>query len=216
MMEAAGQFTQKLWITVQPVYKQILNCSYVKRLADGTLPHNWFAHYISQDALYLTDDSRALAVTAARASDTEEMYFLLQLAKDGLDIERTLQNDFIKQFRIPKAREKSPAFKAYATFLMEHAFHSPFPVAVAALLPCFWVYCNTGETILNNTVLNNPYQKWIETYSDTRYKEYTRRFIQLTEKNGQNAESGIGKQMIKAFEEGTKHELRVLKEATSH
>ncbi len=216
MIQAAGPFTHRLWMTVQPVYDQILNCSYVKRLADGTLPHSWFVHYISQDALYLTDDSRALSAAAARAPDPEEMYFLLQLAKDGLDIERALQDDFIKHFAIQEPHERSPAFKAYATFLLDHAFHSPFPVAIAALLPCFWVYYNIGETILNNTVIDNAYQKWIETYSGAAYKEYTHRFIQMTEKHGQNARSGISKQMIKAFAEGTKHELRVLKEAAGN
>lgn len=216
MIQATGPFTSKLWMTVQRLYEQILNCSYVKRLADGTLPNSWFAHYISQDALYLIDDSRALAAAAARASDPEDMYFLLQLAKDGLDIEHALQKDFIKYFAIPEALEKSPAFLAYTAFILDHAFHAPFPVAVAALLPCFWIYYNTGEYILNNTVVENPYQKWIDTYSGSEYMKYTRRFIQLAEKNGQNARSGIRKQMIKAFAEGTKHELRVLEEAANH
>ena len=66
-MEGVGLFTRKLWMTTQPVYKQIINCVYVKFLADGTLPHKWFAYYLSQDVLYIIDDSRALAVTAARA-----------------------------------------------------------------------------------------------------------------------------------------------------
>ncbi len=78
MMEAAGPFTQNLWGTIQPVYEQIINCLYVKQLMDGTLPHKWFAHYISQDVLYIIDDARALAVTAARAENPDEMYFFLQ------------------------------------------------------------------------------------------------------------------------------------------
>ncbi|MBN1408487.1 MAG: TenA family protein, partial [Calditrichaceae bacterium] len=168
-MEADGPFTRKLWMTVQPIYEQIINCIYVKRLADGTLPRNWLAHYLSQDALYLIDDSRALAVTAARAQNPEEMYFFLKLAKDGLDIERALQKEFIQLFNIPKAIEKSPAFNAYANFLINNAFNSPYPVAVAALLPCFWIYYKTGQYVFNNTVDNNPYRKWIDTYSGDDY-----------------------------------------------
>ncbi|ODS39227.1 MAG: hypothetical protein A7315_11395 [Candidatus Altiarchaeales archaeon WOR_SM1_79] len=213
-MEGVGPFTRKLWMTAQPVYEQIINCAYIKRLADGTLPHKWFAHYLSQDVLYIIDDSKALAVTAARAPNPDEMYFFLQLAKDGLDIERALHKEFIQLFNIPKAIEKSPAFNAYTDFLINNAFNSPYPVAVAALLPCFWIYYKTGEYVLNNTVNNNPYRKWIDTYSGDEYKQYTKRFIYITENLGQKASPIIREQMENAFIEGTKHELRVLEEAS--
>ncbi|MBN1416126.1 MAG: TenA family protein [Bacteroidales bacterium] len=212
-MESAGPFTQKLWETVHTVYQQIIDCSYIKRLTDGTLPDRWFMHYLSQDVLYIIDDSRALAVTAARAENPEEMYFFLQLAKDGLDIERALQDTFILQFQIPKAAGKSPAFHAYADFLLNHAFHSPYPVAVSALLPCFWVYYKAGDFVLKNTIVNNPYQRWIDTYSGEEYRQYTERFIDITENLGQKADSDIRSQMLSVFTEGTRHELLVFEEA---
>ncbi len=212
-MEAAGVFTEKLWSTIQPVYQQIISSRYIKRLTDGTLPHSWFAHYISQDVLYIIDDSRALAMTAARTENPDEMYFFLQLAKDGLDIERALHDEFLKHYTIPEASEKSPAFSAYENFLLHHAFYSPYTVAAAALLPCFWVYYKTGEYVLKNAAADNPYQKWIDTYSGTEYREYTSRFIQITEKLGQNATPEIREHMINAFTEGTEHELKVLEEA---
>ncbi len=212
-MEAAGPFTQNLWTIIQPVYQQIINCRYIKRLADGTLPPDWFAHYLSQDILYIIEDSRALAVTAARATDPDETYFFLHLAKDGLDIERALQNDFLKHFNVPEAKEKSPAFDAYARFLLDNAFNSPYPVAAASLLPCFWVYYKAGEYVFRNSTRNNPFQKWIDTYSGSEYQEYTRRFIQITENLGQKAEPNISEQMINAFVQSAKFELRLFEEA---
>jgi thiaminase/transcriptional activator TenA len=183
-MEAVGPFTCELWKAVHPIYEQIINYRYVKLLAEGTLPRN------------------------------DEMYFFLQLAKDGLDIERALNNDFFNLYSIPKTKEKSPAFNAYTDFLLNHAFHSPYPVAVAALLPCFWIYMNTGEYILKHTVANNPYQKWIDTYSGEEYRQYTNRFIHIMENIGQKAESAIKEQILSIFIEGAKHELYVFEEAT--
>ncbi len=208
-MEHEGPFTKKLWTSNRPVYQQIIDCQFVKRLTDGTLPRKWFAEYLSQDDLYIIDDSRALAVTAARAEKPDEMYFFLQMARDGLDIERALHNDFIRKLNIPEAREKSSAFRAYTEFLLHHAFHSPYPVAVAALLPCFWVYYKTGEYIYDHTVAGNPYRKWIDTYSGDEYAEYTKRFIRITENLGQQADPSVREQMEIVFAEGTKHELRV-------
>jgi thiaminase/transcriptional activator TenA len=213
MMEAVGSFTQNMWATAKPVYEQIVSCNFVKRLADGTLPGHCFAHYLSQDILYIIDDSRALAATAARAANTEEIYFFLQLAKDGLDIERALHNDFLQHFNIPETTEKSPAFDAYACFLLDNAFKSPYPVAAASLLPCFWIYYKTGEYIFNNSTVNNPYQKWIDTYSGSEYKEYTQRFIQITENLGKKASPDISRRMIKIFLEGAKYELKIFEEA---
>ncbi|HUX55390.1 MAG TPA: TenA family protein [Bacteroidales bacterium] len=213
-MKPAGPFTRKLLMTVQPVYEQIINCLFVRRLTDGTLLHKWFAHYLSQDVLYIIDYSRALAVTAARAKNPDEVYFFLQMAKDGLDIERALHDDFIRQFNISGTVKKSPAFNAYADFLLNNAFNSPYPVAVAALLPCFWVYYKTGEYVFKNTIDNNPYRKWIETYSGDEYMQYTKRFIHITENLGQKADPVIREQMVSAFTECAKHELRVFEESS--
>jgi thiaminase/transcriptional activator TenA len=214
-MKAAGPFTFKLWFAIQPVYQQIINCSFVKLLANGTLPLKCFKHYLAQDILYIVDDARALAVTAARADNTDDMYFLLQLAKDGLDIERALQTDMVKHFNIEVATQKSPAFRDYANFLHKHAYHSPYPVALASLLPCFWVYHNAGKHMKENSMPYNPYYKWLNTYSDDIYNHYVAHFIQITEKEGLKANAILQEEMINAFREGTVHELRVFEEAAS-
>jgi thiaminase/transcriptional activator TenA len=92
MINATGTFTRKLREQIQPDYEQIINCAFVRRLTDGTLPRSWFIHYVSQDMRYIIADSKALAATAARAENADEMYFLLQMAKDGLDIEREIRD----------------------------------------------------------------------------------------------------------------------------
>ncbi|MBN2272910.1 MAG: TenA family protein [Bacteroidales bacterium] len=212
-MESAGPFTRQLWESVQPLFRQIIDCSYIKSLTDGSLPERWFTHYLAQDVLYIIEDSRALAVTAARAEDPGETYFFIQMAKDGLDIERALQDTFIKQFQINNATEKSPAFKAYADFLLDHAFHSPYPVAAAALLPCFWIYYKAGDYVLRNAVDNNPYRKWIDTYSGEEYRQYTEHFIHIIENLGQKAVADIKNQMMRVFAEGTRYELLAFEEA---
>ncbi len=212
-MHAAGPFTYKLWFTIQPVFQQIINSSFVRLLIRGTLPLRCFKQYVAQDILYIVDDARALAITAAKAETTDDMYFLLQLAKDGLDIERALHADMIKFFNIDVATQKSPAFHAYTDFLLHHAWQSPYPVALASLLPCFWIYHNVGEQMKRIAVIGNPYQKWLNTYSDDIYVQYVKRLIEMTENEGSKASFAVQEQMICAFSEGTLHELRVFEEA---
>lgn len=214
-MESAGPFTHELWTKNLAVFQQIIDCDYIQKLTGGTLPREWFARYLSQDALYLIDDSRALAVTAARSENPDEMYFFLKMAKDGLDIERSLQSDFMQMFNITRAKEKTPAFRAYAGFLIHSAFNSPYPVAAAALLPCFWVYYKTGEYVYSNSAENNPYRKWIDTYSSKEYRLYTENFVRIVESLGQKADPVTREQMADAFATATRFELRVFEEAAT-
>jgi thiaminase/transcriptional activator TenA len=120
------------------------------------------------------------------------------------------------KYEIPIATEESPAFHEYIKFLLDHAFHSPYPVAVTALLPCFWVYGEAGEYILKNTIRNNPYREWIETYSGELFIGYVQRFIEITETLGQKASPIIIKKMEHTFSQATKHELRIYEEAALH
>ena len=45
-------------------------------------------------------------------------------------------------------------------------------VAMAAVLPCFWVYKKVGDHIYSNQNKGkNPYQKWIDTYAGSEFGE---------------------------------------------
>ncbi|MFV9927060.1 MAG: hypothetical protein AB8V23_04640 [Candidatus Midichloria sp.] len=43
--------------------------------------------------------------------------------------------------------------------------NEPVEVATAAVLPCFWVYNEVGLSIARYASADNPYARWIESYS---------------------------------------------------
>ena len=59
-------FTDELWAANADIYAAILAHPFITGLTDGTLPEAAFAHYIVQDAIYLRDYARSLAVVATR------------------------------------------------------------------------------------------------------------------------------------------------------
>lgn len=65
----------------------------------------------------------------------------------------------------------SAACSAYTAFLTQCATAGPYPVLVAALVPCFWAYRNVGERILARTAHqpHHPYRAWIDTYADASF-----------------------------------------------
>ena len=66
----SDSFTGELWHGITGIYRAILAHPFVTGLADGSLPHDAFAFYVVQDALYLQRYADALALVASRAHMT--------------------------------------------------------------------------------------------------------------------------------------------------
>lgn len=211
-MKAAGKHTQKMWDAVASIYEETITHPFVVQLAKGTLDKNNFAHFLSQDILYLKDDNLALNLVAEKASNASEKQFFQMLAKDGLDIERALHNEFLKYFDIKEAEKKSPAIEKYTSFLLSHSKNSAFAIAAAALLPCFWVYGSVGNHILTIAEAGNEYQMWINTYHSETYEQYTQKFIDIVERLASKADEDLCLEMLNAFTRSTQYELDFFKE----
>jgi thiaminase/transcriptional activator TenA len=214
-MKPEGKFTSYLWESIQAIYIDLIKHPFVIQLAKGTLPQQYFAHYLSQDILYIRDDSKALENLSKKATKPAEQAFFMSLAIDGIAIEQELHNHFLKSFNISEAKTKSPAIEEYSRFLIEHSKKSTYHIAAAALLPCFWVYNSIGKHILAHAAKNNAYQKWIDTYQGDEYEDYTKSFIQIVERLAITANENEKKRMQKVFAQATMFELNFFEESIS-
>ncbi len=214
-MQAKGPFTHQLWQAIESIYSEVIHHQFVLGLANGDLPNSCFAHYLSQDVLYIKDDNKALTLVSERAINSGHKGFFKSLAKDGLAIEEALHDEFLEHFKIKEAQEKSPIIKAYTDFLLTHSEHSEYSIVVAALLPCFWLYYKVGAEIINKSKPNNPYQKWIDTYQGDEYEDFTSQFIQILEDLAEKADSKTLEKMKGAFVESARLELAFFEEAIS-
>ena len=144
-----------------------------RELAAGTLSRERFQHYIVQDALYLGQFSRALALAAARAPDAPTLEAFARSALGAVAVERELHAHYLGAFGVEPAAlataEPAPDCLAYTSFLLATAYHEPWEVLVAALLPCFWIYWDVGCAIAATAAADNPYRAWIDTYADPAF-----------------------------------------------
>ena len=175
-------FLKDLDESVEPIYQELINHPFNVELASGTLPEEKFRFYISQDIHYIGEYSRALAALASVAPSHDELTEFISFAKEGLDIERALHNEFIKQFNITPPKEIALATEAYSNFLLSAAAYRSYPEALASLLPCFWLYNKVAVHIYYNTNTENKYQQWINTYSSAEFDETTKRLKEITER----------------------------------
>jgi thiaminase/transcriptional activator TenA len=179
-------------------------------LAAGTLARDRFRHYVTQDALYLGQFSRALAIAAAKAPDTLTLQAFAQSALGAVAVERALHEQYLRAFGIDPASlaaaEPAPDCLAYTSFLVATAYHEPWEVLVAALLPCFWIYWDVGCAIARQASPDNPYRAWIDTYADPRFGEAVMAVVATADHAADMASETVREKMLAAFTRATQYE----------
>ncbi len=212
-IEPKGAFTQNLWHRIEPIFEKMLTCDFIVQLGKGTLSSKSFAHYLSQDVIYLRQDNQALSMLASKTTNSSHHRFFDTLATDGIAMEQILRKEYLTHFKVHEAVEQSPAFKAYGEYLLQHASNSSADVTAAALLPCFWVYAATGNQVILISKPGNPYQKFIDTYAGEEYEVYVNQYIEIVEELGRQASPEMQQRMTDAFIRSTEMELMVFEES---
>lgn len=204
-------FTQAAWQEIAPIRAAIDTLPLLEALSTGSLSAPVFKNYIQQDALYLKEYARALAIVAAKAPDGDQMLRFLASAQTALLVEQALHGDFLQKFGLTADEianaEPSPSGFGYTNFVMSVVQSSSYAVGLAAILPCFWIYCDVGETIKRKPKSeNNPYQAWIDTYGDPKFAESTRQVIALTDIAAASSSPSERRQMLQTFKRASQFE----------
>lgn len=207
---SASTFSAHAWGRNLPTYEAIRTMPFNDALADGTLSVERFRHYMVQDAHYLIAFGRGLAIAAAKADDPDGLVQFAEAAKVAVVVERSLHADFFDKFGIGPEEfartEMSPVCHHYSNFLIANAYAEPYPVVLAALLPCFWIYAEIGRDILGRAVRPNPYDAWIDTYAGEEFHEAVRAVIATTDRAAAGASPDVLTRMHAAYKRATQLE----------
>ena len=202
-------FTDSLWQSTLPVYDEILRHPFIAELTDGSLDREKFLFYMKQDALYLRDFSRALALTGSRLPDAAAAQAFMGFAHGVFAVERQLHESYFGEYGESLDADPAPACFAYTQFLLATATTDTHRVAAAALLPCFWIYREVGNEIVRRArqvIAENPYARWIEMYSGEGFDDSVTRAIGVVEALGQEAQEPEQAAMQRAFERSARLE----------
>src|SRR5580704_1063958 len=196
-------FSDRIWQRTTPLREAIHALPFNQELSAGTLPSEKFRFYITQDALYLDQYGRALAIAGARGPDSATLHAFGRYAIEAIAVEQALHGRYLKEFGVDPASlataEPSPDCLGYTSFLMATAYHEPWEVLVAALLPCFWLYWDVGTAIAKTAAPGNPYRAWIETYADDGFGDAVKAVIATTDQAAAAASDTVSDRMATAF-----------------
>ncbi len=201
-----NRFSERVWARIAPIYAAILDHPFNRELANGMLAQDRFAFYVQQDSLYLRDYSRSLSLLASRSPDAETAGTLLDYAKGGVAVEQELHGMMRETLKIPPASIQEPVCFGYTQFLLAHAALADYPVGLAAILPCFWIYRDVGLHIAQTSAADNPFAAWIQTYSDPDFVRITDNMIRIVDDAAAAHSAAVGDAMEAAFVRSSQYE----------
>jgi thiaminase/transcriptional activator TenA len=193
------KFTDLLWEKSLPVFEKIVNHPFNQELRKGILDEQKFKVYIYQDSLYLADFAKALALTATRMQGSSHLLDFLRFAQNAILVEQVLHESYFKEYDIDLSSGKAPGCFAYTNYLMAASAYESCEVAVAALLPCFWIYKQIGDYIYANQVSPNPYQNWIDAYSGKEFAASVEKALEICNELAKDASDSLNARMHQAY-----------------
>ena len=182
------RFRDRMWRAIEPVFGRILAHPFLAGLTDGSLPRDRFQHYVVQDALYLVDYARALALVGAKAPDEGAIAMFASHARGALEVERALHAGLLSELGVrpeaPGEAAVTPTTLAYTSYLLRSCHQGSFAEGLAAVLPCYWIYAEVGARLLARSSPDPLYARWIGTYGGEEFGRIVADVLALVDRTG--------------------------------
>jgi thiaminase/transcriptional activator TenA len=198
------KFSQLAWQQNESNYQAIIQQAFNQELMNGTLARDKFAYYIEQDSFYLQHFARVLAHIAARLDNSHDILQFLDFAKGAIVAEQQVVHEhFRQQMNLKVSGQISPASLGYTSYLHFCSHNQAVEVAIAAVLPCFWIYYQLGCHIQQSSAANNPYQPWVDNYAGEDFARGVSAAIEICDRYYAQASPAVQQQMLAAFATST-------------
>ncbi len=176
----------------------------VTGIGDGTLPHDVFAYYFSQNIPYLEDYSRAIALTISRAPDAESVEILSRFLGQIVGVELPANRRFAERLGTREMPRHQTGY-AYTRHLLDTCSRFGIVTALAALLPCQWSYGEIGTRLLAQGACQDEiYRDWIAMFSNDDYAALIGETTGLIDRHAADADLGTAQS---AFNRSIAYEL---------
>lgn len=201
------KWTQEAWSGASGIYARIIGHPFIIELAAGTLDSARFNRYIAQDELYLGNYGRQMLAFASMVNDADRRVMFEDFARAGLEGERAMHELLIGRFGTDLKVDASPVTAAYNAHTEAALASGRLELALAALLPCMWVYNEVGRFIVSIADLDgNPYREWISEYSDDAFTEGVRAVLEMADGYAAAADDATRMEMTRLFVEAAQFE----------
>ena len=163
-------WSRKVWEKSVKIYDAILELDFLKELSDGSLCNDAFGRYIAQDELYLKNYYHQMTMLAEMMDNEQDRELFISFAQSGMEGEAAMHELLIGRYGIETQVGPSAVTSGYNAHICEGISTGNTCIALAAVLPCMWIYNRVGLHILKHSSLEgNPYKEWILEYGQDEF-----------------------------------------------
>lgn len=193
-------WTKEAWERSLPIYERICAHPFITELADGTLAEERFVRYLAQDEIYIKNYGEEMFLLADMMPTAEAREMFRDFAQGGIDAENAMHQMLIDRFHIDTAVEPSATTTEYMNHTRKAINSGSVELAMAAMLPCMWIYNEVGRYIYDHrNPAPNPYSDWVDTYRSDEFTEGVEMMLRLFDQIAADASDELREQMMTAY-----------------
>lgn len=201
------RWSEEVWEKSSRIFKAITEQPFIKELANGTLDNQKFNRYLAQDEVYIGNYGRQMFQLADRMTDADEREMFRLFAQSGIDSEKAMHELLINRFGVDTEVKASSVTAVYNAHTQHAVDCGSVEEALAAMMPCMWIYNRVGLYILSIAKMeNNPYREWIEEYGNEEFTEGVNTVVELADRWAEKAGKEIRDRMTEAYLEAALYE----------
>ena len=189
-------WSSDVWTKSLKIYDAILEHPFLKELSEGTLSNEIFGRYIAQDEIYLKNYYTQMFMLADLMTDVRHKELFLSFARSGMEGEKAMHEMLIDRYGIDTEILASKVTLDYNAHICEGIRTDNPCIALAAVLPCMWIYNQVGLYILTHARLeDNPYKDWILEYGQEEFTEGVNQVLAMIDEWAAQADEEVIKAM---------------------
>lgn len=147
----------------------------VQRIADGSLPHQTFRRYFTQNVLYLEEYARAIGIIIGKAPDRDAVTTLTGFLAQIVKIEIPANLTFLERLggdtdTVEGRGSMLSVTYAYTRHLLSVCALGDCADGLTAVLPCQWSYGELARPLTEHPPADPIYADWISLFGNEDYE----------------------------------------------
>ncbi|WP_097025946.1 thiaminase II [Clostridium peptidivorans] len=179
------KFSQKLYESVEDIWKSYYEHPFVYGIGQGTLDVDKFKFYMIQDYIYLLDYAKIYALGIVKADTEEIMKGFSSMVNGILNEEMSIHRSYMRRLGITQDEisqtKASLANISYTNYMLSVSQRGTLAELSVSLLSCMWSYLEIGKHLskIPGAVDHEFYGEWIRGYISEDYIKLTNWVIDL-------------------------------------
>lgn len=198
------KWSETAWNKANKIYQAILKQPFLLEMADGTLAVDKFDRYLAQDEVYIGNYGRSMFDLADIIPNEEQRQTFIDFAREGMESEQQMHQLLIDRFGIDTAVEASVVTATYNKHTQAAVATGSKEIALAAILPCAWIYNEVGHEVLKIAKMEgNPYREWMAEYANEAFTIGAQMMVDMADEWAEAATEEVREKMTQVFVEAT-------------